>query len=300
MSPQDQQDYAAAFNEEQAPVATQTEDEAFGLLPDDAGGAGVAGDGEPAVAIVIPEEVVPAEAVPVEGDAVMPGADVPAEDVPAEAAAEPAPEEVSAADLQREKSWEGRLKKREAELVAREAELAALASEAPAADAVTDEAVQAAQAKLAEDFGDEFVSLILTVAKSIAQQEAAKTAAERTGDMGQNVEALIDEIRNVKERAHFERIYDAHEDFVEVANDPAFQAWVAEDAARGAVVEDGHAREVVALLTEWKAMHTQPEQDPEETPDGDDADGIRSGGGLRLPAAAPGLGGDYADAWKEF
>lgn len=319
MSPQDQQDYADAFNEDQAPAAEQSEDGAFGLLPDDAGGEGVANDGAPAVAIVIPDEAVPeagAEVAP-EGEGAVPAEGTVAEEAgeaPAEEQAEVAAgegdalpvEEQSAADIQREKSWEGRLKKREAELAAREAELATKSSgegEAKAGD-VSDEAMQSALAKLSEDFGDEFVSLIATIATGMAQRVAAATADERTGGMSQNVEALIDEIRNVKERAHFERIYDAHDDFVEIANDPAFQAWCAEVPERQSIVEEGHAREIVKLLSEWKATKAAGEEGDEpageEQIEGDEGDGIRSGGGLRLPDAKPGAKGDYSDAWNEF
>jgi hypothetical protein len=290
-------EYQDAFNEEAVAKPEVSEDEAFGLMPEEVNGADTPEGDAPAVAIVIEPEA------PAEGEAAMPEAMPEGEaTVTEEAAVEGEPvsqeaseEEVSPEDMQRQKSWEGRLKKREEELKAREAELSAMAEAPETFPAVDDVAVEEAKAKLAEDFGEEFVSLIATIATGMAKKIAAETAEEKAGNIGKDIEGVIEQIRDVNERAHFERIYDAHEDFVEIANDPDFQAWVAEDAERARIVGEGHAREIVQLLNDWKASNAPAE---EESGD-DDTEAVRSGG-LKLPAPGPGMNKDYADAWKEF
>lgn len=204
----------------------------------------------------------------------------------------PAEEEVSPEDMQRQKSWEGRLKKREEELKAREAEMMAAP---PVQQGLVDSAaVDEAKAKLAEDFGDDFVGLIATIAAGMAQQTVDAIAAQKVQSIDSSIAGIIEQIRDANERAHFERIYDAHEDFADIAQSPEFQTWAAEDPERARIAEGGNAREIVKLLSEWKAMSA-----PEEEPGDDDTEAVRSGG-LKLPAPGPGMSGDYADAWKEF
>jgi len=281
------QEYQDAFNEEAVAKPEVSEDEAFGLVPEEVSSGNTPEGDAPAVAIVI--EPKGEEAMPEEGEAAE--SEMSAEEM----AAEEMSEEVSPEDMQRQKSWEGRLKKREEELKAREAELSAMAEATETSLAVDDASVEEAKNKLAEDFGEEFVSLIATIATGMAKQVASETASSKAQEMKARVDLLISEIGDIAERAHFEKVYDAHPDFAEIANDPAFNEWVNADPGRAQIVESGSARSVIALLTEWKALSATTE---EESGD-DDTEAVRSGG-LKLPAPGPGMNKDYADAWKEF
>lgn len=265
------QEYQDAFKEAEVVKPEMTEDEAFGLVPEEVNDAKTPAADVPSVAIIM-EPGAPTETVADGGDGDAPIGDA-----------------MTPEDIQREKSWEGRLKKREEELKAREAELTA----APSAPIDAPD-VEEAKAKLAEDFGGEFVDLIATIAAGVARQTIDAIAAEKVQSIDSSIEDVIEQIRDVNERAHFERIYDAHEDFAEIASDTAFQGWVAEDPERARIAAEGNAREIVKLLNDWKAANA-----PEDNGD-DDAEAVRSSGGLKLPEPGPGMNKDYADAWKEF
>lgn len=247
------------------------------------------------------------------------------------------------------KSWEGRLKKLQAELKdaggpgADEGEVAAEALEEVAEDA--DEAGKTALAasaseladqveegtisadeayrSLTEDFGEPFVKMIETIVRKVASEEGGKAALSKVGEVDAKVEEAIGHIKNEAQRAHFEKIAAAHPDFAEVNDDPAFQAWVAEDPARSELVAGGSASDLIALLSEFKssggdagavtgdeaapAAADEPAAPAAETEadDGassdelDAAEGVSASGGLSLPEEPAGSG-DYEGAWAEF
>ncbi len=265
------QEYQDAFNEEMTAKPEISEEEAFGLMPEEVNAAETPAGDVASVAVVSPE---PEKSAPI--------------------AAEAMPEEISSEDMQRQKSWEGRLKKREAELKAREDALLSAAPAEKTTPAIDEAGLQEAMDKLTEDFGEDFVGMITTIATGIAMKIAAETAGAKVSEIGANIKMLIGEIGDMSERAHFEKIYDAHPDFADVADDPEFQAWTDADPGRAQVVENGSARSVIALLTEWKDKNA-----PVEEGGDDDTEAVRSGG-LKLPEPGPGLNKDYADAWKEF
>jgi hypothetical protein len=260
--------------------------------------------------------------------------------------------DVPAEDMQKAKSWIGRLKKMEADLKARAGE-GASAETAPVAEAVEQAAVdkladgdeagaekldqiaadvasgdmslEQAKSAIAEDFGDNFVKMI----EAIAKGAAGAATDEKIGSVKQDVEGVIGHLTDSAARQHFETIYEAHPDFMEIANSPAFQEFV---SARGAqdVVDNGSAKDINKLLDAFAASkdidhgdtpngapvvdavpaaETQPAQDavaaaaPTQDAvnedDMDAAEGVRSAG-LRLPEdPQPSESDDYLDAWNK-
>lgn len=277
-------DYEDAFNDNTPPAPEQTEDEAFGLGMDveEAAAADAeqtSGDGAPLKAVVL---VADGEAVKeAAGEAV-------AEDSAAAAAEsqsqENADEPTDPKDIQRKKSWEGRLKAEEARLAKVRDELEAKAAAAGkstedvASDALERASEEAeaggdmnmaekvedaaekvesgelsaedAMKALAEDFGEPFVKMISAIAKSAA----SATAAEKMGALESTTSDIIDDIKETKTRAHFQAIEAAHPDFVEVGKDPMFNEWKAADPERERIAASGSAAEINAMLAEFKAQ----------------------------------------------
>lgn len=396
MAPQDKtntDDFENAFNEGAPEAVTQTEDEAFGITPsDDDTAAQPAEDaapasGAPAAVTMVDENEGTSEtddaaaAARAANEANNEGAGNTAggsestatseaggasEDTPAATDATAAAGEddmglddtsdVPPEDMQKFKSWQGRLKKIEADLKAKLAAggapatpdaaadqasdaISEVASDASAsgdtalASAATEVADQVdageitpeqAMKQLAEDFGEDFVRLIEIVARGTA----TKYADEKVGAVSKDVEGLIENLTNERERAHFEAIYDAHPDFVEVSKDPAFTEFVSASGKQD-VADRGNAKQINALISEFKSSK---EVDPGDTPNGepvveaaapastgtpaqdavvaaqdsvsddevDAAEGVRStGGGLRLPEKPTEDADDYLAAWDK-
>jgi hypothetical protein len=240
--------------------STATKEAAGGITPPAEGGEAVAA------------------ATNVEGEEVAPGAtDAPHGEMPMGDGGLDDLSDVPPEDMQKAKSWQGRLKKIEAELKAKAGADAVGTDEvaAPAADAieqVADKAAatgdtdlaQAAQevsdqvesgeitpeqamASLAEDFGEGFVKMIETIARAAA----GKAADEKIGGVSKNVEDVIAHIKNGADRAHFEEIHGMHPDFMELSGTPEFQAFVEAQGAQ-AIVEGGSAKEINQLLSSFK------------------------------------------------
>jgi hypothetical protein len=312
-------EFEDAFNEDPQAAPEQNEDQAFGLVPNDTPAAAAADSGETATvpegepaAVVVVEEAGEGDGSAVanaaaaneeananagQGDPVTTGEQEAAAAGGETAAAAPAVEDAphgempvggdevdeptDPKEIQRKKSWEGRLKAEEKRLKDLAAQLEAKAAgtgqteEGAAADAVTEAAEEAAQsgdtamadaaqevaakidsgeidvdaglAQLAEDFGEPFVKLM----QAIARREAAAVADERVGKVAKDVEDVVGHLKTNAERAHFQAIYDKHPDFVQVAEDPAFKEFAASQGAE-AVVEAGSASEINDLLTQFK------------------------------------------------
>lgn len=336
-------EYQDAFNEPDAAPKEMSDDEAFGLnIP----------EGEPAdESVTIDTD----DTIKTESEAAVDAAEEAPADVDAEAAAaegqaqETAPEEAAAEaqaeagaeddmptdpkELQRMKSWEGRLRKREEELAAREAALKSAAQPAePTGDAdmgeksekseqaleAMEDAVEAvstgemtpeqAMKTISEDFGQEFAAML----KVLIKAEADKVASSAK----QDVDMVIEAIKDDKARSHFEAISEAHPDFNELAGSEDMKAYLdgmPEDqrSAAMAVIEGGTTRKVIKFLDDfkaWQAKSADPaEQDePQQAPQDDAemaaavdaAEGVRSTG-LRLPAQ-PARSDDYEQAWNQF
>lgn len=258
--PEDNQndEFLAAFNEDQPMAAEPSEDEAFGLnVPEDGtpdtggdsaavvlnGEAGEGGDMPPA------EDEAPADQPMAEGE--QPPADPGAEPAAADDAGDDMPTDPK--ELQRMKSWEGRLRKREEELAAREAALAGGQAK-PAGDMPTDgdgkqeaasEAIEQAADQLEADGDAAGAEAVNAVAEKVESGElsadaAMKMLAEDFGDEFVNsirslvtsmvkdvagkeisrldgtINQMIGEITDERARSHFEAIADAHPDFNEI------------------------------------------------------------------------------------
>ncbi|WP_017879726.1 hypothetical protein [Janthinobacterium sp. CG3] len=281
------EDFAAGYDEDQPVKKTIGDDEAFGLMPDEAPGANTPAGSAPTVTIA--------------PDADAAGADNAAAAAPAGDAAAPALDVEK--ETQRLKSWEGRLKVQAAELAAKANTAAALDETSVALAGGTEEGDDDADEKaLTEDFGPEFVALITAIVKKICK----RTAEEHTAPYRKDIDDVIAELNNEKQRAHYEKIVDAYPDFMDIANSDEFKAWIEglepenkADVER--VVNEGNAKEIIAMLKEYKASLAAPAP---EASGGDDmtaaldaAEGVRSGG-LKLPAAPVGKD-DYASAWNE-
>ena len=283
---QDENDFAAAFEEGAAVDAGEvTEEMAAGLDIEDAledqaegetDGAEVAGETE---------------------DAGMMMASAPAGEAGAMT-----PEEL-AKEVQRLKSWEGRLKARDAELKAREAgggmgsegadvaEAVAVAAEAVEQGAAPDDVM----ATLASDFGPDFVEAIGKLIEAKAGAIAERVAGEKVNPVMGTMEQLIGSLTDERQRNHFEAIADRHPDFSEVASNPAFQEWVSQQGeAAQSVVEGGSARQVIALLDQFKAAAGGEDMAAMQA-----AESVPARRGLTLPKQ-PAAADDYEAAWKEF
>lgn len=234
-------------------------------------------------------------------------------EMPTGVEAEPAPggegggEEGMPPMNQNEKTWDGRLRKREEDIKRREQELAEReaklagggepapegeqtpAGEPSAEEAAATMSADEAIARLKEDFGEEFVSMI----QAVAGAAAAKAAGDGGGDMVQKVEDAMNEIRGAFEYLHNEAIADAHEDYEAVVASPEFAQWVEsltdeERASTEQVLESGTARQVVKVLNAFKD-HLKEQATPEDAqPDTsalDAAAGVRSTG-MAVPSTS--------------
>lgn len=285
---QDENDFASAFNEGAAVDAGEvTEEMAAGLdiedaLEDQAEGE-TEGTEQPAAAAVAP--AADEGAAPVAGVTMTP--------------------EELAKEVQRLKSWEGRLKARDAELKAREAgggsggdgadmaEAVAVAAEAVEQGAAPDDVM----ATLASDFGPDFVEAIGKLIEAKAGAIAERVAGEKVNPVMGTMEQLIGSLTDERQRNHFEAIADRHPDFNEVASNPAFQEWVSQQGeAAQSVVEGGSARQVIALLDQFKAAAGGGGEDMAAM---QAAESVPARRGLTLPKQ-PAASDDYEAAWKEF
>jgi len=326
---EDEAAYAAAFGEEMAP--TTTEDDSFGLDPKEeiaasADGAAAdnaadapAGDSETLAVAVVDEGEIDRAAEQKVADATTTTAD------------EEQDQPTDPKEIQRQKSWEGRLRAREEELARREAELKAMmegkgktsaeaGDGAPNEDAMQQaaeqleaegntegaEAVeevaervesgeltpQQAMEILAEDFGPEFVKMIQVIAVSQAEG-AAKNAI---GKVERSVDGLIASITDDRARSHFETIADAHPDFNDLASSPEFAEFAKNYPDGDRITQAGTAREIVKMLNKYKEGLKPAQNEPD--PALDAAEGVRSAG-LRLPET-PVKADGYEDAWSQF
>lgn len=310
---EESQAFADAFASDEGRAPEQTEDEAFGLS-------------EPEVTEDM-VEAMPEEAEEATEEVADPMATADAETAPAEEAVDVAvvvtPESdegpMDPKDVQRQKSWEGRLKAKEAELKAREealkspmaAEEAAespMAAEVPSAEAAEAVAeavesgeltVEQAMATLGNDFGPEFTKMMSVLIKSQAQEIAAKLADEKVGAVRGELDGVVKELVGDKERSHYEMISEAHPDFIEVAGSPEFKAYIdslpgSEQEMAQKTIASGTARQINKLLTGFKTSKTAEPEDEAM----DDAVGVRSGG-LKIPEK-PKMADSYEEAWAQF
>jgi hypothetical protein len=250
------------------------------------------------------------------------------------------------------RSWEGRLKKAQAEIdaktaamgknsegetpaveaieeVADQANVAGKTDLSQAADKAADQVEQgaltpeAAMKQLAEDFGDDFVNLITTVAKHIAGTTAADAASKHVAGVSKSVDDIVSHLSDSQARQHFREIKAAHPDFHEVGQSPEFKAYVMalpgdEKAKAEATLKGGSSDDVNSLLSTFKAAaakkaptdretepmpadqdqgHAPAKPDPKVAAQMDAAEGVRSKGAVKLPEHPKG-GESYEDVWN--
>lgn len=175
------------------------------------------------------------------------------------------------------KSWRGRLEARERELKSKAEELDAREQalkakpEGEKQDAIEDVADQAAAtgdremaqaanelaeqveagqitadeaiASLKEDFGESFVNMITTVARTAVKADVERMQADHQKD--------IESIADRYQREHFEAIHDAHPDAFDIAQTDEFKAW-AEKNGKQDLVQNGSARQINKMLDQYK------------------------------------------------
>ena len=214
--------------------------------------------------------------------------------------------QLSPEDLQRQKSWEGRLRKREEELAAREAALGSGGNgEAPAA--ADDAEIAEIRQRLAEDFGDDFVGMISKLAAYEARKLAAEDFDSKLNPIHQTIAQAIQDVHAAFESMHFGAIADAHENFQDIINSPEFGAYINglsgdEQEAAQAVLEGGTPKQVINLLNAYKdSLEQKAEQvGPDTSVDDalDAAEGVRGSSPVQLPGRVPvGDEDEYRAAW---
>lgn len=227
-------------------------------------------------------------------------------DLIAESAAEAEQgEQLSPEDLQRQKSWEGRLRKREEELAAREAALGSGNGEAQ--QAADDAEIAEIRQRLTEDFGDEFVGMISKLAAHEARKLAAEDFDSKLNPIQQTIAQAIQDVHAAFESMHFGAIADAHENFEQIINSPEFGAYInglsgEEQEAAQAVLEGGTPKQVINLLNAYKdSLEQKAEQvGPDSSVDDalDAAEGVRGSSPVQLPGRVPvGDEDEYRAAW---
>ena len=324
-SAQDQ--YNDAWGENAAAPEAQSDDAAFGIAPpEEAVAAAESGEGE--VTADMAGEAAETAGAPIEAVS---------EEGQSATAAAPAQEDDDALpsdpkEAQRIKSWEGRLRKLEADLKAKAGSTEAAAGEAldkvseqaegagnealgEAAEKISEQvesgALTPAQAmkQLAEDFGEDFVKMI----EMVAAAKAGEVGGQAVASIKDDVDAIISNIADADERTHFTQIAEAHPDFNDVRQSAEFRAFAQSTPALQKAASGGSAKDVIKLIKDFKASIAPapvaaPEAPPakpapdsvgQADPEGADAAaGVRSGGGLRLPAT-PADSSDYEGAFEE-
>lgn len=298
LAAEDQQ-FGEGFAEDHAAPAAQSDEQAFGIDPEAVPAAAEApvSDAPHGEMPVGGEEGVIAEGEPpVEGAGEA--AELPPES-PAEEAAEP-PAEVAAEGEDWEQKYKTLKGKYDAEVKGKSA-----GADEPAAEG-GDMSAEDAMAKLAEDFGPEFVSMIT----AIASHEAKQAAGDVTKEVSNDVQSIIAHLTDQGQKAHFEAIASKHPDFMDVDDSTEFKAWKEslEPEAKAAVEEalaKGSASAVCDVLDQFKKTQepdAAPKGDPFEEDDAalDAAAGVRSsGGGINLPENPSAGKGDFEDAWDK-
>ena len=284
----DDAEFSAAFNEDQPGPREQTDEEAFSNMdesgssetPADGDVVTVEGDGQPEGQADAGEGAM-AEGPATEGE----GATTDTASGEGEQAADPMVETAAVdagageeeptdpKELQRKKSWEGRLKAREEELRLREEAMAGKkdvtvgAETAPMSDTPGEAVAELAAAvdsgdmtpeqamkTLEEDFGPEFVKMLSVLVGA----KASEAVNSKVGEVSKTMDQLIGEIVDDKARAHFEEIADAHPDFAQINGSEELAAYMAslpddQRAKAEKVATDGSARQINKLLDGFKA-----------------------------------------------
>ena len=232
---------------------------------------------------------------------------------------------MSAKELNRKRTYEGRMRKMEENLQALADQKKKPAGEAdPGADptANMDDPEDATKSKaadvieqlqegsisadeatkqLTEDFGEDFVKMIAALVDKKATEIAGKTVADGVQKVSEEVKQINSSIADKEERKHFETITDAVPEFYDQVKSPAFSAFVeAGDDKIKQAAKNGNAKDVIALMKKFAAATAKPVAAPEvEDPALSAATGVRSGA-MRLPETPSNASkDDFEGAWAE-
>lgn len=278
--------FAEQFNSADVEQQHQSDDDAFGLSAgsDQAGGAAAAGAG---------------------------GAD---DAEAAGAAAAPAAAAAAPEDAERTKALDDReaaLAAREQELNGREAamkttnvneEQTSTVAGAGKEDA-EDSGANDPAAALAEDFGPEFVQLL----KAFILDVCKGHVTDQLGGLQGQVQSVIEDLQNQRNKEHFKAIEAAHEKFLDIIESQEFTAWLEslpqdKQTDMRQVMEAGSSQDIIDMLSDFKSSKAAAGGDATGRDATDEnalnnAEGVRSVG-LRLPTA-PKESEDYAAAWNQ-
>lgn len=288
--------FADEFNSADKNKPEQSEEEAFGLGPEAGAGTGGEAGGD-------------ADA----GASAGAGADAAGGADAGAAGSAAAPTDTdgggdAGAKEQSLRELEAKLQAKEAELTQREASLATSNTNETQTSSGGDGAAGddkggggdagSARAALTEDFGPEFVTQLEAFIKEVC----SGAVSGEIGTLAGTVQGVIDTLQTERQQQHFQTIADAHADFMEIVESPAFKEWLAshgdpEKSDLQRVVESGSAKEIIAMLSKFKASKEATDAPAINDDELDNAEGVRSSG-LRLPPQ-PAESQDYAAAWNE-
>jgi hypothetical protein len=190
-------------------------------------------------------------------------------------------------DMQKAKSWMGRLKKMEADLMRERAELDATKkgqAAAPAQAAADDKSAAASDQleQVAQQAGEGGNTQMADAVQQAAEQvEAGKITPEEArarlaADFGDEFTTLlgalvkgaapnqgassedVEQIKRELQRRHFEDIHDAHPDFMDIHKSPEFQAYLAANPEAAQVAQGGTARQINKMLDTYKKSRPAP------------------------------------------
>lgn len=302
MQTQDELDYAKAFRGEDV-VADGDGNE----VSDDAA-EGQSEGGADAASMVIDAEAAVDQAADEAGMTVPEEAAAEGEPVAEEMAEQGAEPEMSPEEIQRQKSWEGRLKKREEELAAREAAMSGEPAASVAQEEVGDAEIADIRTQLAEDFGEEFVAMIGKIAAYEARKLASSGMDERINPINSAIASAIADVTEAFQSMHMSAIAEAHEDFQAIVNSPEFEAYIGglsgdEQAAAVETINAGTPKQVIGLLNAYKAAATIKDEPVDDGIDAalDAAEGVRGNSPVQLPGRVPvGDDDEYSAAWNSM
>ena len=187
-------------------------------------------------------------------------------------------------EKQREKSWEGRLRKREEDIAAREAS----AGQSEPGEAL---------AKLSEQFGPEFADLIVQVIR----ESLPASNEEETATLRADIDDVIEILKSERIGRHKEAIMSAHADAYEIAKTPEFNEWcrTQDDPAEcDRIINSGTSQEVIALLTKFKS-HLNTGEEGAGDDDSEAATAVRGSSPITLPnRPAQSPDDEYIAAWN--
>lgn len=273
---------------------------------------GADGEDGNGLAIVIAAEPQPAEVEsPAEAEAEAKNPEQEAAEPPAVEAAEQGGEPQTPEEIQKQKSWEGRLKKREADIAAREAAI----KDSPAQQAVASndlpEDIQAIKDEMAADFGEDYLSKFVRIIEWTVQDNAKSIHSA----MKAGFDSLGGAINAALQGMHECAILEAHPDMDDIVSSEGFTKWIdAQDEDKKstaiAVMQHGMWPQIITLLNRYKqetasaASATAGTPEPEQKEEDPLASAFAEEAppqsvALNIPNKPADIKDDFEAAWNE-